>query len=391
MEALQKRAEPDRLSPGPGAPGPDSRSLPLRVAFDAGCLSSPGGVRRYLLSLLAAMAGRAPRAEWILYGKGEPPPDLPAGSVWRGGGAVARRLREAWLLPGAARRAGAALVHSPKGAAPLLPPRVPYVVTIHDLLPLSLSWSERPAARLYWRAALANALARARRIIAVSEHARREILLHSGLPPERVVAIPNGIDRRFAPAGAGEIARVRERLGIPASYLLTIATRQPRKSLPALLAAFARLAARGYAGELVIAGRPGWGPPLPLEALGEAARRVRLLGLVPEPALPALYAGADAFLYLSLAEGFGFPPLEAMACGTPVVASRGGAMRETLGEAALWTDPASPAETAAATDRILADGALRARLSAAGRARAARFRWEDAADATLRVYREAAA
>jgi glycosyltransferase involved in cell wall biosynthesis len=267
------------------------------------------------------------------------------------------------------------------------------VTTVHDLIPLRLPrlvpWRHRWAVR----ALLGSALRRARQVIAVSEATRGELLARYRLPADRVRVVPEAAAARFTPPSAGVLAEARARHGLEAPYVLFVGLLEPKKNLPALLDAVARLRRAGAWGptQLVLAGAPGWGT----EGLAAAAHRlgldgtVRFLGAVADADLPALYGGALAFAFPSLWEGFGLPVLEAMASGTPVVASRRGALPEVTGGAALLVEPeASP--LAEALGSLLADRALRERLRAAGLARAAFFSWERTATETLSVYRAAA-
>jgi glycosyltransferase involved in cell wall biosynthesis len=243
------------------------------------------------------------------------------------------------------------------------------------------------------RCLLGAALRRARRIIAVSDATRVELLARYRLPSERVVVVPEAAAAEFAPPGPAALAAARDRYGLARPYVLFVGFLEPKKNLGTLLEAVARVRRRGGWGptELLVVGAPGWGP--------DPAQRARALGLdgavrfvgpVPDADLPALYAGALAFAFPSLWEGFGLPVLEAMATGAPVVASNRGALPEVTAGAALLVEPEA-APLAEALERLLADRTLRERLRAAGLARAAAFSWERTAQETLAVYRAAVA
>jgi glycosyltransferase involved in cell wall biosynthesis len=207
---------------------------------------------------------------------------------------------------------------------------------------------------------------------------------------ERVRVVPPGVDRSFAPAAADEVERVRQRHRLGAPYVLYVGTLEPRKNLVRLVEAFARLARAGRPEDLVLAGRPGWG----LEPLEEAIRgsgvahRVHRLGYVDRPDLAPLLTGAEVLAYPSLEEGFGFPPLEAMACGTPVVAADGSSLAENLAGAAELVPPEDVDALAAALDRLLTDPEVRERRRRQGLERAARFTWERTAAETVACYRD---
>jgi glycosyltransferase involved in cell wall biosynthesis len=217
-------------------------------------------------------------------------------------------------------------------------------------------------------------------VLTISEHARRGIVERVGVAPERVWSIPLGVDlARFSPAGPGPA----ERLGLPARYVLYPANMWPHKNHARLLDAFAALddpdlwlvlTGQTYGRERLLAGRA----------------RVRHLGHLPGAELAGLYRGATALVFPSLFEGFGLPPLEAMACAVPVAASTGGSIGEVCGDAALLFDPHETEAITAAIGRVTRDEPLRARLRAAGPPHAARFTWEAAARRHVEAYEQVA-
>ena len=217
-------------------------------------------------------------------------------------------------------------------------------------------------------------------MITLSEFSRAELSRHLDLQPERLQIIPQGVDERFSPAGPSEIADVRRRLGLPARFLLAMGNQKPHKNLRLL----AQVAATF---------------PVPIVLLAGERAAVRLgfpegtreLGAVPEDDLPKVLSAAEALLFPSYYEGFGLPPLEAMACGCPVIASRAASLPEVCGEAALLVDPHSEDAWREAVLRICRDGELRRRLASAGRERASRFSWATTVEKTLAVYRRALA
>jgi glycosyltransferase involved in cell wall biosynthesis len=237
-----------------------------------------------------------------------------------------------------------------------------------------------------------GSLRRAARVIAVSEFTRADIIDLYGLDPGKVVAIPNGVDGRFRPLAEAKM-RVQERFAINRPYMLCVGALQARKNVPLAIEAYSRVMGRGTDCELVVAGGDRGGRLDVLDAILRArlTGRVHLLGHVEDAEMPALYSGAKALLFPSLYEGFGLPALEAMAAGTPVIASNTTGLAEVVGDAGLTVDPRSAEELADAMGRILADAALRERLVAAGLARAREFTWARAAAVTAGVYREALA
>jgi alpha-1,3-rhamnosyl/mannosyltransferase len=268
--------------------------------------------------------------------------------------------------------------------------RAKRVVTFHDLTVLLFpQW--HPAKRLReMRAGLPASVAVADRIIVVSHATKDDVVKHLAVDPERIAVVPLAVDASFRPLPRADVETALAPLGLaPGSYLLFLGTREPRKNLGRLLEAAVRTGAD--VGPLVIAGADGWGTDDLRPRIAELARqgRVRALGYVPEALRPALLSGARVFVYPSLYEGFGLPPLEAMACGTPAVTSNVSALPETVGDAALMIDPLDVDALADAIRRLWQDEALRAELRARGLARAREFSWERTARLTLAAYVEA--
>ena len=274
----------------------------------------------------------------------------------------------------------------------LLPPALPCpgVLVVHDCSFLRQRGFMPAADRAAFRRFVPWSARRAARIVTGSEFTRRDLLeLLPDLDPARVVAIPYGVSRCFAPI-PGACRTVREQFGIDAPYVLFLGALQPRKNLARLLEAWAIMKARHPGPELlVLAGAPRYGvqplAPLPADLAGQDS--VRLTGYVEgDDTLRALLAGARALALPSLYEGFGFPAVEAMACGTPVLASTGTALPETTGGAALLVDPLSPAAMANALGQLLHDDVTRERWRRAGLRRAAELTWERTAERLAQVY-----
>jgi glycosyltransferase involved in cell wall biosynthesis len=279
-----------------------------------------------------------------------------------------RLLAQSWeqlALPARAARMHAALVFSPANLAPLAWPR--NVLVMHDAAVLREP-SAYSAAYRAWHTGLGLACARrALTVITVSEFSRRELVQLAGLDPHRLVVIPGGVGERFHPDV--DPAPALTRLGLSRPYVLTIATDDPRKNLSALGPAAAALAGRGI--DLVWAGGSR-----PYFARAPAASGLRSLGYVADEDLPGLYRGAAAFVLPSRYEGFGLTCLEAMACGTPVVAADRAALPETCGDAALLVDPDDTAALAGAVVAAATESSVRGRLQAAGLRRAQEFSWQ---------------
>ncbi len=264
------------------------------------------------------------------------------------------------------------------------------LLTVHDLSFLRYPDLAAPGLAWYLRTAVRRSVARADHIFADSKATRDDLLELWEVPATRVSVVYPGVGRSFARVTArADLEEVRCRYGLPSCFLLSVGTLEPRKNYPLLLAGYARARSSGLDRPLVVGGAEGWG----YDAIYRTVERlgledaVQFLGFVPEADLPALYSLADAFLYPSLYEGFGLPPLEAMACGTPVVASDAPSLPEVLGPAAQLLSPLDADAWAAALKQVVEDRGLRAEMVRRGRARAAEFRWEDAADQVLEAYR----
>jgi glycosyltransferase involved in cell wall biosynthesis len=270
------------------------------------------------------------------------------------------------------------------------------VVTVHDLA-FRLFPETAPQAVPWWREAVARTMRRARRVIVPSESTRSDLMDIYGVDADRVVIVPLAVDHdRFRPPPPDRIRAVRGRLGIDGPYVLALG-RSRRKNLPRLLEAFGELP-DDLRPALVVAGAPPWSPDDSdggLEALAalpaEARSKVRFIGYVPESQMVALLSGATALAFPSLYEGFGFPALEAMACGTPVLTSNVSSLPELVGDAAVLVDPNDAQAIADGLRSLLCDDDLHERLRTAGPARAAGFDWTSTARATAAVLHEAAA
>jgi glycosyltransferase involved in cell wall biosynthesis len=245
---------------------------------------------------------------------------------------------------------------------------VPQVTVVHDLIPLAFP-RDYPRQQLYFRRLVPAILRESRAVIAVSEATRREVINAYGLSPERVRAIPNGYD----PTKFGPIGPATHDGGIP--YVLYVGNLLPHKNLPRLIEAVARVTRQSPV-RLVIAGGGTPGRVAELRRLGDrVGARLELMPYVPQGELPALYRGARLLALPSLAEGFGLPALEAMACGIPVVVANGSAMPEVVGDAALLVDPEDTSAISDAILRLLTQDPLRKELIARGLVRAAAFSW----------------
>src|SRR6185436_16304439 len=272
----------------------------------------------------------------------------------------------------------------------------PVVVSIHDLsfehLPQTFKWRSRKQLRITVRRSAREAV----HVIALSEHARRDLVETYGLAPEKVTAIPLAAADHFRPISDDEeLQRVRQTYGIVGEYILSVGAIQPRKNLSRLVDAYSRLrraTPEGNLPKLVLAGKCAWLYEETLRTIRElqVSDSVILTGYVPDHDLPGLYSGALCFVYPSYFEGFGLPPLEAMKCGAPVIVGNQTSLPEVVGNAGLLVDPFDADAIAGAIDRVIRDSNLRAELGKKGLARAQLFDWRETARQTLWVYQQAA-
>ena len=384
-----------------------TRTVSNRVALNALFLHFPfSGTGRYLYHLIHGVDSST---DLILLGSAAFPPDsLAARSrarlVTTPFDGRSQQLAKVWLeqvaIPGEALRARAAVAHVPYFAAPLRP-RVPTCVTVHDLVPVIRPEYRRTAAQRLYSALVVRGLASASRIITDSHASAFDLTERLGIPSTRIRVIPLGVDQRFRPLETTEEREwgnaVLDKHGLDHPYFLYVGGFDRRKNVDALVRAFARLRReRCLSHVLAIVGTQRSGDPLfydpraDIERLGISAA-VRLLGRVDDDEVRALYARAEAFVFPSLYEGFGLPPLEAMACGTPVVCSNASSLPEVVGESGILFDPKSEEGLVEALDSIVKDADLRSYLGRKGRDRADELTWEKTVRSTVSVWDEVAA
>jgi glycosyltransferase involved in cell wall biosynthesis len=299
------------------------------------------------------------------------------------------------FLPGLARRLQLDVLHVPSYRRMLWNSPCPSVATIHDLAPFHVRRKYSWPRMLYGRIVVPRLARRQDQIVAVSESTARDAARFLSVSNKRLAVIYNGLDHcRFFP---GDFARARSliagRFGLKQPFFLYVARLEhPGKNHTRLIAAFNRFKAAGEsAWQLALAGGAWHGVDQIHKAIRVSpfAQDIRCLGFVPDDVLPDLYRAADVFVYPSLFEGFGMPPIEAMACGCPVISSARGSLEEVLGNAAVRVDP-EDVDALTSQLRILSAGpAVRHQLRAAGLAQAERFDWARTATATVRVYERA--
>ncbi len=283
---------------------------------------------------------------------------------------------------------GVTLFHATEHLLPYLT-QARSVITLHDIAYLLFPTYHLLQNRIYLTLMMPRFLARADAVICVSEATRRDALRFYKLDPAKVHVITEGVEPRFAPISNPPILqKIRAKYHLPPRFILHVGTIEPRKNLATLLEAYAAIKDEMGDVRLVIAGGKGWLYESFFEQLRalDLAEHVTLTGYVPDEDLPALINCAEVFAFPSVFEGFGLPPLEAMACGVPVLCSNASSLPEVVGEAGLLLPPTDARAWAEALRGVLANSILRADLRQRGLARAAQFTWETTAQKTLAVY-----
>jgi glycosyltransferase involved in cell wall biosynthesis len=380
----------------------------MRVAYNARSLSGPlTGVGQYAYQLALRLAAMPELEMFLFYGsRFEQKVEAMSGRA----GLNRMRVRQlgrrfvpfaydivrAWRQRAFARGARAQridLYHEPNTLA--FDFDGPMVLTVHDL-----SWIRHPETHPAERVRAMDkyfepGLRRAQVVLTDSEFVKREIVEVFGIAPDRIRAIPIGMDPIFRPLAADELRPVLNTHGLrPGGYLLNVGTLEPRKNLERTVRAYAALPPNMRAEfPLVIVGASGWRTQGIESVIGPLVARgeVKVLGYLARDELAAVTAGAAAMAYPSLYEGFGLPPLEAMGCGVPVIASTASSLPEVVGDAGLLVDPLDVDAIAGAMHTMLEDADLRSRLSARSIERAARFTWDACAAQTFAAYRDALA
>lgn len=380
----------------------------MHVGINAHLLSFSGsyrqaGLSRYIDELLFRLPYTAPDLRFTGYIGNEPLPleateRMPGNLTMAPSRFPTQRapVRIAWeqtVLPLAASRHRLNLLHCPVNVRPLVAP-CPTIVTIHDLIFLRSPQSFHPAKRAYLSTMTGWSARHAAHVIAVSESTRRDVIELLRVSPKRVTTVHNGVGEQFRPVGEAARENFRQEQGIGGRVVLYVGTLEPRKNLPMLIKAFGRLAEDEAFGDvrLYIGGSKGWYYEeifATAKSLGLAESvKVVFLGRVPDEQLPLWYNVATLVAYPSLYEGFGLPALEAMSCGTPVLASDASALPEVVGDGGLLLDPQAEDDWLEGMRIALSDDELRRKLSIRALEQAAKFSWTRSAEETVAVYRE---
>jgi glycosyltransferase involved in cell wall biosynthesis len=368
----------------------------MRIAIDGRiAYYSSGGLRRYVVLLLQALAGLDSETDYlVLHSRKQRSPRMP--------GANFRPVRcwtpshhplERWAMALEVARLRPELLHSPD----FIPPAFGYrrsVVTVQDLSFLRYPHFLTAQSRRYYNRQIRWAVARTDHILAISKATQRDLCSLLGVDPRKITVAYLAADPELRPPAPEEVKQLIATYGLEQGYLLFVGTLEPRKNLPGLLEAYRALLDRGGVDPpLVLAGRVGWLHQEVLDCVQRLRleKHVRVLNQVADADLAALYAGAGVLALPSFYEGFGLPALEAMACGTPVVAARRGALPEVVGDSGLLVEPDDTEGMASALEKALLDRRLRARLRQSGMKQASRFTWDRTAAKTLEVYRSVVA
>ncbi len=364
----------------------------MRIGIDARKLHD-FGIGTYIRNLLRQLARLDRQTEFVLICRPEDRSALASlGENFRpvperaGSYSITEQVR----IPLVLRREGVTLFHAPHY---VLPPLVSCrsVVTIHDCIHLMFpQYLRNRVALAYARMSIALAARRATRVLTVSDTSKRDILRFVDVPPDKIDVIYNAYDERFAhEPGEEDVVRIRERYQLQDAFVLYAGNVKPHKNLGRLIEAFDLVRARGLDHlKLVLIGDE----ISKYAALRRAVhqhqlhKHVRFLGYLPQETLAVMYRLAGVFVFPSLYEGFGLPPLEAMASGTPVVTSNVSSLPEVAGDAALLVDPYDPDAIADGIYRVLTDEALRRGLRQKGLARARQFSWEASVGRVREIY-----
>jgi len=368
----------------------------VRIGLNAMLYSSElsyrsAGVSHYIGGLLGALPRSDSSADYVAF---HYLPQISAdgwefvharaagGQPWR------RILWEQFGQPAALRRSQVDLVHAPVYVGPLAA-SCPVVVTIHDLSHFIFPELFQPAKRVYLQTMTRITAKRAAAVICDSENTRRDVLRLLQVPPERAHTVLIGVDAEMQPLARERVERFRAERRLPERYILTVSTLEPRKNIPALIEAYCMLCRGGQpVPHLVIGGGKGWY----FRAIEQQVERLGLrdhvvfTGFIPQQELPLWYNASEIFVYPSLYEGFGMPPLEAMACGVPVITSDKASLPEVVGDGGLMVDTSKPELLATALQRLLDEPETRIELGQRGQARARLFSWEKTARETASIY-----
>ncbi|MCC7367571.1 MAG: glycosyltransferase family 4 protein [Chloroflexi bacterium] len=386
---------------------PPVASRPLKIAIDyTSAINQNAGIGRFVRSLVRSVVARDTTDSFLLM---HATPNPGRAAVYPAGQRISKRVlrvNERWMnilwhrlqvpLPVDWLTGPVDIYHSPDFVMP--PVRAAKsILTVHDLAFLLYPECADARLRAYLERTVPRSVQRADYVVADSENTRNDVICLLGMPAERVTVVPGGVDPSFQPVtDPARIAAFRQSIGLDEStpYILFVGVIEPRKNLVGLIEAFDLLKARRQLPhKLVVVGRRGWLSDGTMQRADRSPYRNDIVfpGFIPDGELATLYSAAESFAFPSHYEGFGLPVLEAMACGTPVVASRASSLPEVVGDAGMQVDPDDTERLASALELLALNPEMRADFSARGLERAATFTWEAAADVMIDVYRRVGA
>jgi glycosyltransferase involved in cell wall biosynthesis len=358
-----------------------------------------GGIGRLVRDLAAALARLDTETDYRMFVSGasleQLPPQLAPNFRWKptriSPGWFARIWHRARLpLPIEAFIGEVDLFHATDFVLPPTRSKTRTILTVHDLSFVRVPDAASPSLKRYLDEVVPHSVNKAQHIIADSQATKEDLILLYGVKEEKITVLLSGIQSRYAPVLSTPVTltmRSKYKIG-NSPYLFTIGTIQPRKNYSRVIRALKLLRDTGYDLQLVIAGGKGWLEDEMYKTLDETKLHdaVHLIGFAADEDIPALYSGAEAVVFPSLYEGFGFPVLEGMACGTPVITSNVSSLPEVAGDAAIMLDPYDVEAIADAIRRVLEDSELRASMIERGFAQAAKFTWENSAKQLHQIY-----
>lgn len=351
------------------------------------------GIGRYVRELTAALAKLDHETDYRLFiaGATDLPPALAENFTWKPTNISPKWLARIWhrahmSIPVEVITGEIDLYHATDFVLPPTRPKTITVLTVHDLSFVRVPEAASPRLKAYLDKVVPRSVQRADHILADSQATKDDLIALYGVAEDKVTVLLSGVDARFAPANNPS---VRQKYGIgERPYLFSVGTVQPRKNYSRAIHALARLREKGHDLNFVIAGGKGWLEDPIYETIRAAGmgEYVKMIGFADDADLPALYSHAECTVFPSLYEGFGFPVLESMACGTPVVTSMVSSLPEVAGDAALMIDPLDLDALTDAIQQILEDSQLKQRLIQAGFRQAAQLSWEKSAQQLHKFY-----
>ena len=368
----------------------------MRIAIDATAIPhKPMGAGRYIIDLIRKLAELDTQHQFIVFAQQRLKPffaELPRERVeivWLPNQhPVLRLLWEQTIFPRLIRQSGADRLHSPHYTMPLSHP-VPNVVTFHDMIFFTHPNMHTIPKRIFFPGIVKHSARKADYIITDSESTRSDAIRLLSIPPDKIETIHLGYQDIFRPLDDPDLlTTIRQKYHLPQKFILYAGALEPRKNVPMLLTVFEQLAQHQPELHLVLTGGTGWDNQETLALMNSMHFKDRIirLGHIDHTDLPAIFNLADVFVYPSLYEGFGLPPLEGMACGTPVITTNISSMPEVVGNTGILVPPNDEGALFRAIQQVLGDKHLRQRLQEAGPQRAANFTWKHTAEKTLEIY-----